>query len=179
MATDEMVIGDAPVEVNVMVWVDGVFRLTLPKVRLVALMLSVAVPELNCSEKVLETEPAIADSVTLWVVLTDATVAVKLALAEPAATATADGTVTAALLLERPTLKPPLAAAAFSVTVQESVPALVKDELVHESAVSTGTPVPLNEMAVEVPPDELLIRVNCPLATPATVGSNCTVNEAD
>jgi hypothetical protein len=173
-----MVTGSAPLEVNVIVCVDGVFRFTSPKAMLVALMLNVATAAFNCNEKVLETVPAIADSVTFCVVLTDETVAVKLPTAEPDATVTDDGTVTAALLLERPTVNPPLAAAAFRVTVQESVPAPVMDELMHVSAVSTGMPVPLSEIVVALPVDELLVSVNCPVAVPAMTGSNCTVREA-
>jgi hypothetical protein len=64
-------------------------------------------------------------------VLTADTVAVKLAVVDPAATATDAGTVTAELLLARLTANPPLGAAAFSVTEQLSVPAPVIDELVQ------------------------------------------------
>ena len=61
--------------------------------------------------------------------LTDETVAVKLAVVEPAATVTEAGTVTAELLLARLTAKPPVGAAALSATVQVSVPAPVIDPL--------------------------------------------------
>jgi hypothetical protein len=171
--------GRAPVEVRVTVCVVGVLRLTFPKAMLVALMSSVAKAAFNCSAKVLDTVPAIAESVAFCAVVTDEKVAVKLALAEPAATVTDDGTVTAVLLLERPTVKPPLAAAALSTTVHVSVPEPVTEEFVHESAVSTGTPVPLNATVVEPPEDELLTSVNCPLLVPARVGSNCMVSVVD
>jgi sulfur carrier protein ThiS len=46
------------------------------------------------------------------------------------------GTVTAALLLARLTLKPPLPAAAVSVTVQLSLPDPVIDALLQESALN-------------------------------------------
>jgi hypothetical protein len=75
-------------------------------------------------------------------VLTADTVAVKLAVVDPAATVTEAGTVTAELLLARLTANPPLGAAAFSVTAQLSVPAPVIDELVQLSALNTGTLVP-------------------------------------
>jgi hypothetical protein len=82
------------------------------------------------------------------------------------------------LLLARLTANLPLAAAAFSVTVHKSVPALVIDPLLQLNPVSTGTPVPPRLTAVEVPVEELLVRVSAPVAAPAAVGSNCTVNVA-
>ena len=110
--------------------------------------------------------------------LTADTVAVKLPLADPAATVTKAGTATAVLLLARFTANPPLAAATFSVTVQLSVPAPVIDPLVQLNPLNTGTPVPLRLINVEVPLDELLVSVNEPSAAPAIVGSNCTVSVA-
>jgi hypothetical protein len=71
-----------------------------------------------------------------------------------------------------------LAAAAFKVTVQLSVPAFFIDPLVQVTPLSTGTPVPLKLTAVEVPLEELLVMVNVPLPAPADVGLNCTVNVA-
>jgi hypothetical protein len=111
-------------------------------------------------------------------VLTDETVAVKLPVEDPAATVTLAGTVTAELLLARLTANPPVAAAAFSVTVQLSVPAAAIDPLVQLNALSTGTPLPLRLITVDVPLDELLVSVSEPELAPATVGSNCTVNVA-
>jgi len=105
-------------------------------------------------------------------------VAVKLAVVAPAATVTEAGTVTAVLLLARLTANPPPAVAVFSVTVQLSLPAPVNDPLAQLSAVSAGTPVPLRLINVEVPLDELLVRISCPVAAPAVVGSNCTVSVA-
>jgi hypothetical protein len=103
-------------------------------------------------------------------VLTDEMVAEKLAVAAPAATVTEAGTVTAELLLATPTAKPPLAAATFSVTVQLSVPAPVIDALLQLKPLNTGTLVPVRLIRVEVPLDELLIRVNEPVSAPAVVG---------
>ncbi len=48
------------------------------------------------------------------------------------------GTAIAELLLVRLTLNPPLGAAAFSVTVQTSVPAPVIDPLAQVSPLNTG-----------------------------------------
>jgi hypothetical protein len=49
---------------------------------------------------------------------------------------------------------------------------------VQLNALSTGTPLPLRLITVDVPLDELLVNVNEPEAAPAVVGSNCTVNVA-
>ena len=102
----------------------------------------------------------------------------KLAEVDPPATVTDAGTVTAELLLARLTANPPLAAATFSVTVQLSVPAPVIDPLLQLSPLNTGTPVPLRPIRVELPLEELLVRVSWPVAAPAVLGSNCTVNVA-
>jgi hypothetical protein len=111
-------------------------------------------------------------------VLTDKTVAVKLAVVAPAATVTEVGTVTAELLLATLIANPPLAAATLSVTVQLSVPALVIDPLVQLNPLNTGVPDPLRLTTVDVPLDELLVKVIEPVSAPAAVGSNCTVSVA-
>ena len=110
--------------------------------------------------------------------LTDEMVAVKLAVVAPEATVTEAGTVTAELLLARPTANPPLAAATFSVTVQLSVPAPVIDPLLQVNPLNAGVPEPLRLTTVDVPLDELLVKVNAPESAPAAVGSNCTVSVA-
>lgn len=79
----------------------------------------------SCNAKVLLTPPAVAVNVAVWLELTVDTFAVKEALVAPEATVTLEGTVTAALLLDRATVSPLLEAALPSVTVQESVPAAV------------------------------------------------------
>jgi hypothetical protein len=167
-----------PVELSVSVCVVAVFTESLPNVRLVALTFKVGIDEPSCRTKVFDAPPALAVKVTAAPELTEDTVAVKLAVVELAGTVTDVGTVTAVSLLARLTANPPVAAAAFRVTVQLSVPAPVIDPLVQVSPVSTGTPVPLRLIAVEVLPDELLVSVRVPEAGPAAVGSNCTVNVA-
>jgi hypothetical protein len=84
-------------------------------------------------------------------------VAVKLAVVDPAATVTEAGTVTAVLLLARFTAKPPLAAAAPSVTVQLLFPAPVtatwsqlKELNSGEFAALPAVPTPLSPI-VSVP----------------------------
>jgi hypothetical protein len=70
------------------------------------------------------------------------------------------GTTTALSLLVRLTARPPLAAAAFSVTVQASIADPVIDPLTHVNSVSNGTPVPLSATEVELPFDALLAIVS-------------------
>ena len=93
-------------------------------------------------------------------------------------TVTEAGTVTAELLLDRLTTSPPAGATEFSVTVQAFVPDPVMDALLQLSALSAAeaVPVPLRLIAVAALVDELLLMVNCPVAVPAAVGSNCTVS---
>ena len=167
-----------PVEDRVRVCVVAAFTFTLPKDKLDELTLSVGVPVPSCRAKVSATLLALAVRVAVWAVVTEETVAVKAAVVEPAATVTEAGTVTDELLLARFTVNPPVAAATFSVTVQLSVPDPVNDPLVQLSPLSTGTPVPLRLTPVEVPPEELLVRVSDPEMAPAVVGSNCTVRVA-
>ena len=87
------------------------------------------------------------------------------ALAAPAGTVTVAGTATAALLLDKLTTKPPVAAAALSVTVQASVPEPVMDALLQESefnaaAGAAAVPVPLRLITNLALVDELLAMVN-------------------
>ncbi len=170
--------GAVPVEVRITVFVAEAFTATLPNVRLVVLTLSVGTDAPSCRAKVCVVPPALAVSVTAAPELTDETVAVKFALAAPDATFTDAGTVTALLLLPRLTANPPLAAAAFSATVQLSVPVPVIEPFVQLSPLNTGEPVPLRLIVDEVPVDESLVRVRAPVAAPATVGSNCTATVA-
>jgi hypothetical protein len=173
------VTGPVPVDDKVIVCVVAVFTVMLPKLTLDGLTLSVAVVAPSCSAKVSATEPALAVSVTVVAVLTEETVAVKFALEPPAATVTEAGTVTSVvLLLARLTAKPPVTAAAFSVTVQLSVPVPVIEPFAQVSPASTGTPVPLRLTTVDVPEEELLVRVSDPEAAPDVAGSNTTVTVA-
>jgi hypothetical protein len=131
-----------PVEDRITDCVAAVFRFTLPKAMLVASILSVGVPVPNCRAKVLAALLALAVRVTVSAVLTDETVAVKLAVVAPAGTVKLAGTVTADSLLATLTANPPLCAAEFSVTVQLSVPAPVIDPLTQVSPLNTGAAVP-------------------------------------
>ena len=84
----------------------------------------------------METLPALAVSVTACAVVTDDAAAVNMALVAFAGTTSVAGTVTAALLLARLTLRPPLPAAAVSATVQLSLPGPVIEALLQESALN-------------------------------------------
>jgi hypothetical protein len=178
-AAELMVTEPEPVDVKVNDCVVAVLTATLPKLTVEALRPSVDDAGVNCTAKVCEAPPALAESVAVCAVDTAEMVAEKLALVEPEATVTVAGTATDALLLATLTVAPPVAAAGFTVTVQASVPAPVMEELVQESAVRTGTPVPLNATAVEAPVDELLASVSWPVAAPAAEGSNCTIKVTD
>ena len=133
---------------------------TLPKLRLVELSPRLAVPAFSFRTKESVTEPALAVRVTDCAEAEEETVAVNDALAELAGTVMDAGTETTLSLLAKLTTMPPLGAAAFSETVQASVPAPVMEELVHEFAFRTGTPVPARATVDELPVEELLLMVS-------------------
>ena len=82
----------------------------------------------------------VAVIVTVCCVLTAAVVMVKAALVAPAGTVTLGGTATEALLSERPTTTPPVAAAALRVTVpvDEAPPVTDVGFTLTESSVGGG-----------------------------------------
>jgi hypothetical protein len=172
------VTGAFPVEDRLSVCDAVPFTRTSPKSILVVLRLNVGAATTSCKAKVCDPLIALAVNVADSAEVTGETLAVKLALVAPAATVTVAGTRTNALLLARFTVNPPLGAAAFSVTVQLSVPAPIIVPLTQVRALSTGTPVPLRLTAVDDPVMELLVRVNCPVAAPAVAGSNSTLSVA-
>jgi hypothetical protein len=142
------------------------FTFILPNATVLELMCSVGTAALSCRAKVFATLPALAVSVATCAVRLDEAVAVNVVLVAFAGTVTVAGSVTAELLLAKPTLSPPLPAAAFRVTVQVSVPDPVIEVLVQLSAFNAAdaedVPVPLRLTAVEVPlrPLLLLVMVN-------------------
>jgi hypothetical protein len=149
-----IVTGAVPVDVITTGSVDVVFTVTFPKAKLGVLMANpgtFAPVAFSWTEKVLETPPALAVKIAACAVTTADTVVVNPALVAFAGTVTLAGTVTAALPLVKPTLKPPLPAAELSVTVQASVPAPVKDVLTQEIVLSDA------EAAVLVPPLAVLV----------------------
>jgi hypothetical protein len=128
----------------------------------VALMLNVGVYAFSCRANVLDTLLAFAVTVTACAVDTEATVAVNEVAVAFAGTVTVAGTVTEALLLDRPTANPPDGAAEVSVTVQASVPEPVMDDVLQVIPLNAAVTVPVPVRArVEVfPLAELLEMVN-------------------
>ena len=110
-AAELIVTGAVPVDVNVTGWVDGVSSGILPKATLAGLMLSVGTLAFSCRVRLWATPPPVAVSTTVWAEVTAAALATNPVLVPFAGTSTVPGTVIAALLLARLTLKPPLAAA--------------------------------------------------------------------
>ena len=168
----------APVEVKVTVCVVAVFTATLPNVTVVVLRLSPGVATLTWMLKVWDAPPAVAVTTAVWEVETAAMVAEKLAVVAPAATVIEVGTVTAALLLDKLTAVPPLAAAALRVTEQESVAGPTTEPLVQVKALTEGAaeaPVPLKLTTALPLVAESLAIVSWPVAAPAAAGLNCTL----
>ena len=148
--------GAVPVELRVTPCVADVPTVTVLKLRLLGLTLSVCATVFNCRAKVSTIPPALAVMVAVCELLKEATVTEKAALAAPAGTVMVAGRVTVGLLLARFATKPPPAAAALSVTVQVLLPAPLIVAFVQESPFKVGTPVPLRLMEVEAPVEELL-----------------------
>jgi hypothetical protein len=152
-----MVSGAVPEEVRVTdSGVAAVFTVTLPNAMLLVLRLRLGAAvtggalAFNSRAKVLESLPAVAVRVAVCAVVTGALVAEKSTLVALAGTVTVAGRATAALLLERLTLSPPLPAAALRFTVQELVPAPVIEALVQASAESVAGEL---NITVEPQPD--------------------------
>lgn len=130
----------------------------------------------SCRVYVCVTPPAVAVTMAVCAEVTAATVAVKLALVDPDATVTLLGTVTALLLLARPTEIPPLGAAPLNVTVHASVPAPVMDAFAQLTALNVllavlaEVPVPLSEMLVELLFVASLVTDIWPVTSPEVVG---------
>ncbi len=169
--TELTVTAAVPVDESVIDCEVAEFTGSFPKLRLVALIERVGTAAFNCTANDCETPPALAVNAAVCAVETAETVAEKLALDAPEAMVTEAGTATAELLLAKFTVNV-LAAAAFSVTEQASVPAPVIDEFVQEIALRTGTPAPARLTAEDAPLDELLASASVPFAAPAPVGSN-------
>ncbi|HUN86512.1 MAG TPA: hypothetical protein VMU48_19185 [Terracidiphilus sp.] len=133
---------------------------------------------MSCSANVDVVPPSLAFKLTVWVESTADTVALKFALVALAAIVMLDGTCTDPLLLDKPTLTPPEGADAPNVTVHESTPEPVMDELAQERDLSpvggTSVPLPLRSTASVPLANELLEITSCPEAAPAADGLNCT-----
>lgn len=132
---------------------------------------------LRLIDVVMEVVPWVAVRVAVCDVVTPDTVATKLALVEPEGTDTETGTVTAPLLLARPTAMPLLGAGALKVTLQESVPAPIIDELAQLSpareAADEADPWPCNFTAPATFACAVVIAfiLSCPVESVAEPGS--------
>ena len=141
------VTGAVPVEVSVTGNFDAVSTVTLPNATLVGLIDNVgtvAAAAFSCRAKFLETRFAVAVSVTVCTDVTDDTLAANPALLAFAGITSVAGTVTAALLLARLTVRPLVPAAPVSVTVQLSLPDPVMDALLQVSALNERPRLRLN-----------------------------------
>jgi len=139
---------------------------------LVALTPSVIEAALSVRAVAWDTPPALAPRVADCALFTAVTVAMKLAEVPPAATLVAAGTVTAASLLVRLTVRPPIGAAEFSVTAQLSVPAPVIDPLAQVTLVNFGTPLPSRPIRHRDPLLALVAKSSSPVSDPVAEGSN-------
>ncbi len=139
---------------------------------LAALTLSVIEAALSVRAVAWDTPPALAPRVADCAVFTAVTLAVKLAEVPPAATLMAAGTVTAALLLVRFTVRPPAVAAEFSATAQLSVPAPVIDPVAQVTLVNLGTPLPCSPIRLRDPLAASEVKSSSPVSDPVAEGSN-------
>jgi hypothetical protein len=137
-----------PAEVKVTGSVTAVFTATSPNAKLLEEMLSMRVSASTCRVILFETLPALAVSVTVWLVVTHCEVTVNAALVSPDVTVTVAGRVNDALLLDKLTTSPALGASTVSFTVQAFVSCPTKDALLQVSPFSAaaeeddGVPVP-------------------------------------
>lgn len=149
-----IVTGAVPAEVRVTEYVAPVLRGTFPKDRFVELILRVGTYAFRFRVKFSEFPLALAVSVTDWVARTDDAFAVNGTLFAFAGIVTVAGTLTALLLLDRFTLKPPLGAAPLIVTVHASVPVPVIDPVAHAIALrfllgwEISAPIPLRPITI-------------------------------
>lgn len=171
------VTAEVPVDDKVTACVAEALTSTLPKSTLLALTVRIAVTAFNCSEKLSASEPTFAVKIAVCDVDTAATVAVKLVLVAPAATATVAGTTTALLLLLRSTVTPPVPAAALRPTEHVSDVEPVAEPLVQLSELNEGVaaaarPVPERPTTSSPPVDASLEIVSWPVCAPAALGLN-------
>jgi hypothetical protein len=131
-----MMTGAVPVELKISGCVEGVLIVALPNEMLLALVVNVGVDALSCSAKLLETPAPLAVIVAACGEETDDTFAVNAAVVKLAGKRIVAGTITAALLLAKLRLRPPLGAARVSVAKQAEVPAPVRDAPLHDNALN-------------------------------------------
>ena len=171
-ATELTVTAAVPLEVRITFCVVGVLITTSPNEMLLAFRVSADVAAFSCREVDFAVLPVVAVSVTDCALVTEAAFAVNAAVVEVAATVTELGTVTAPLLLARPTATPPVGAEPDRVTVHESASDPVIDVLLQDTELIVGVtvvPVPLKLAEIA---GALLEIVSWPVTEVAVVGLN-------
>src|SRR3954447_23227630 len=123
IATELIVTADLPEDVNVICCSAGELISTLPNGILDAFAVNIALDGPSCIVKIFAIPPAVAVTVAVWLVLTAATLAEKVALIAPGTTLTLVGTTTEELLLASETVKPVSGAVPYRLTRHESTPA--------------------------------------------------------
>jgi len=155
--------GAAPLEVIVTDIVTAVPTATLPKGRDGTLRVKAGAAAFSCNETVFELLPDVAVSVTDCALLTEATFAVKEALAAVAGTITEAGMVTELLLLASVTLSPPVGAEPDKFTTQASASEAVIEVLLQETAVTVGVTAMPAPLRLTVAAGALLVIVTIPV----------------
>ena len=125
----------------------------------------------NPRENVADAPLRLAVRVALVSLETAVAVAVKLAVVAPPFNATVAGTVAEALLLDSPTLAPPVGAAALKVTVQALVPGVATEAGVQLKLAGCG------RVMITVPPAALTAIAAPPGLAPTGVAI-CTADDA-
>ena len=138
MEPELMEAGAVPLEVTVTDFVTAVPTETLPNASEFALTLRTGFGAFNCNTKLFDEAFAVADSVAVCDVLTEATLALNDAAEAPEAMFTAAGTVTELLLLATLTLSPTDGAAEVKDTVHTVVAAPVNALLAQDRALTEG-----------------------------------------
>jgi hypothetical protein len=169
-----MVTATVPLEVTVTDFVTAVPTATLLKASELALRLRVGVAAFSCSAALFDEEFALAATLTVCDVVTEATVAVNEAFDAPEATITLVGTVTELPPLATATFTPLEGAAKLNETVHAVVPAPVNVVLAHDNALTVGTPGAFSCNATLFD-DEFALAMTvtvCDVVTEATVAVN-------
>lgn len=166
--------------------VAAVLTCTLPNAMLLELIPkvdTVAATAFSCNEVVFDTDPAVAVTVAVCVVVTDDTVALNPALVAFAGTITEAGTLTAVSLLDRATVSPPLGAAPVRLTVSGTVPDPVIEEPLQDNelkaalTVCFGAAFKFNWNHLVTPPPAAASTGVCALVTAEAVAVKTPVVE--
>ncbi len=136
-----------------------------------------AISEIEADNAVL---PCVAVIFAVWLVLTAAAFAANIALVAPAATVTDDGTVSAEVLLERFTARPPVGAKMLDITVHVSVPdpeicALAQLNPLSAAVWPDFDPLPWSLTVRDGVEELLVMTLKEAVESTASVGLKCTL----